>query len=119
MSSINVCDGCSAMVKGSALGAVQIRTSGNYQESEVVERELCPDCIASVVLLVEGEREPVQRVYKDGWKRDDAASKSVLETLGDTPANQAIANIVTEVMQQMRAIESADKRATVVDSEQS
>lgn len=59
MGSINICDRCPSMVKGQALGVVQLKTSSDPNTSDVVTKELCPACIEelyTILMMDPGER---------------------------------------------------------------
>jgi hypothetical protein len=74
MGSINICDRCPSMVKGKALGVVQIRTSSDPDTSEVSTRELCPACIEEIDMLLMtdvGERD--KRAYDKPYTRQKDA----------------------------------------------
>lgn len=88
MAGINICDRCGSMVTGNALGQVQIRTSSDDRESEIIAKEVCPACVQDLVSLVEVE--PVERrdvrAFREPWKRptvEKGASKSAAEALAE------------------------------------
>lgn len=83
MAGINVCDRCNALVKGIALGAIQIRTSADYDTQETVALELCPACIAQALALLESAvTEPRDKAYTEPFKRPPAQTDKPLDLDG-------------------------------------
>lgn len=83
MSAVNICDRCGSLVRGVALGAISLVTSGD-SDRERVDKELCPGCIEDLLPLIETEVEPKQRGYKDPYRRTpepDAVNSATSEQL--------------------------------------
>lgn len=69
MASVNLCDRCGVMVKGAALGAVQIRTSSDPDVTEVVTKEICPVCVEEILTLVEMDADALSERAKRGYDK--------------------------------------------------
>jgi hypothetical protein len=61
------------MVKGVALGSVQLRTSGDTETVEVVQKEICPGCVEDILTIVSMEVEPKERSYSKPFKAIDTS----------------------------------------------
>lgn len=98
MAGINVCDRCNAMVKGIALGAIQLRTSADSNTNEILSLELCPACVSDALTLIESmpttDRE---RAYITPFRRP--------VTEPDAPALDLEKMIQNAVNQRMKEIE--------------
>lgn len=57
MAVISVCDRCTSLVKGIALGSMAIQTSSD-STGEVIRKELCPECVREILELTETEVPP-------------------------------------------------------------
>lgn len=111
MASVNLCDrtDCKSMVQGRALGRVALSVS-SAPGGEILEREICPGCVADVVTLLEtAPVTPRDGAYREPYKRpvpDDDA----LDTATD---EQLAANLFQRMMRRQHAIDSAKpKRGT-------
>lgn len=105
MGSINICDRCPSMVKGIALGAIQIRTSSDPDSSEVITKELCPACIQDMVNMLEIEpTDRPQRAYDKPYRRVDESDE-----IGAATAEQLAAALFEKLMAGNRVIESGEK----------
>lgn len=70
MAGINMCDRCSSVVKGVALGRIALVTSSDQSSAESVNRELCPPCVGEILAVVETELEPrAVRGYDKPFRR--------------------------------------------------
>lgn len=104
MSSVNICDRCGSMVTGVALGALTIRTSADYETSETITKELCPDCVAIVVGIADqADAEPVRRSYRKPWVRPTEEKDTV---------RGLIKQIVQEVHDAKKAIGAGEETTT-------
>lgn len=102
MGSVNICDRCPSMVKGVALGAIQIRTSSDPDSSEVITKELCPACVAELVAMLEFTPEDrPQKAYDKPYKRESDAGE-----FNSATAEQLAAALFEKLMKENRVIES-------------
>lgn len=95
MASVSICDRCGAMLTQRAAGQIQLRTTIDYgnNQAEVLDKELCPDCIGAIVVVLEMTVDPVQRSYREPWRRPKSKEE------GTNP--ELIGSIVTRVMKEI------------------
>lgn len=99
MGSINVCDRCGALVKGNALGSVDLVTSADPASAETIEMEVCPACVADLVLLLENPVGDRERAYGDPWKREKEG-----DAVDSATAEQLAAALLTKLMRGQKSI---------------
>lgn len=76
MAGINVCDRCSSLVKGIALGQVSLSTSSDSYTREGINRELCPACVGEILALIETEVPPREvRAFDKPFRRAEEKGK--------------------------------------------
>jgi hypothetical protein len=84
-STLHMCERpeCNALIKGKAVGAVQVRFDSDYGKEQTIEaKEICPACVADIVALLDMEPvTPRERAYDKPYERpadtDSAESMSV------------------------------------------
>lgn len=106
MASINLCDrnGCDAMVKGAALGAVQIVTDST-PDAERVSKEICPGCIADLMDVLETPPTTHRKqAYAKPWKRPEDEPD---DTMKGVTTEQLAAELFQRTLKDRKAIEGS------------
>lgn len=107
MAGINVCDRCPSLVKGVALGAIQLRTSADTNTSEIITKELCPACIGDMLRVLEAQ--PSARsgqAYSKPYRRPQAQTD---DDVSRATPEQLAAALFEKLMQGQRSIEGSTK----------
>lgn len=55
MAGISVCDRCTSLVKGIAIGQISLGTSSDHSTRELINKELCPECVREILEFLEKE----------------------------------------------------------------
>lgn len=100
MGSINICDMSGDFVNGEALGSVTLITSANHRKAETIHKEICPECVAALVGILEsGHDQHSKKAHTKAWERPKVAEDS-----GEQSVRSIIRQVVEETHRAQREI---------------